>query len=38
MLDVYDKNAGKALRYAKMRLERMEKLRREMVAALPQVG
>ena len=37
MLDVYDKSAAKALRYAKMRLERMEKLRREMVAALPQV-
>ncbi len=37
MLDMYDKSAAKALRYAKMRLERMEKLRRETVAALPQV-
>jgi hypothetical protein len=34
---MYDRSAAKALRYAKMRLERMEKLRRETVAALPQV-
>ena len=37
MEDVYDKNPQKALKYAKMKLERMEKIKDEMIEIFPQV-
>lgn len=36
MEDVYDKNPQKALKYAKMKLERMEKIKDEMIEIFPQ--
>jgi len=36
MRDIYRENSGKALRFAKMRVERMEKQRGELIGALPQ--
>eukprot|EP00090_Calanus_glacialis_P035188 TRINITY_DN60124_c0_g1_i1.p1 TRINITY_DN60124_c0_g1~~TRINITY_DN60124_c0_g1_i1.p1 ORF type:complete len:336 (-),score=82.17 TRINITY_DN60124_c0_g1_i1:45-1052(-) len=36
MEDVYDQNPQKALKYAKMKLERMEKIRDEMIEIFPQ--
>ena len=38
MEDVYDQNPQKALKYAKMKLERMEKIRDEMIEIFPQVN
>ena len=37
MEDIFDQNPQKALKYAKMKLERMEKLRDEMIEIFPQV-